>query len=241
MPAVAPNINTPNGIIADAMFEAKLLQLGDNPTSEQLVMYSRRLLELINTWQVTGLRLWLNVDTAVTLVSGQNSYTFKPSGNIDMVKPLRVLQGYYLVTASGVRRPITVLSWNDWLLLSTTTQEGQVSQYFVDKQVDQLKVYFWLTPDDDAAADGTAHVLLQTQVTNFTELDETVNFPLEWRLALKWGLAAEICNGQPQDVVTMCQGKAAFYKDILDGWDVEDAPTSFQLDSRMGQQSGRFK
>src|SRR5205823_9205070 len=90
-----PTINSPNGIICDAMQDAGLLQPGDEPSSEQYVMYSRRLRDLINFWQTQGLKLWLQFDQSVTLVAGQAKYTMLSGGDVNITKPLRVLQGYY--------------------------------------------------------------------------------------------------------------------------------------------------
>lgn len=235
----APALNTPYAIITDAFQDAGLNQLGQAPDSDQIVSGMRKLTDLINLWQTDGLRLWLNVDTAVTLVAGQAMYAFKPSGDVDMVKPLRVLQGYYL-DANSRRQPLTVLSWEEYLRLSQVSgNTGAVNSYFVDKQQTQLNVYFWLTPDATAAL-GTAHVLLQTQVTNFVAVDETMNFPNEWRIALRWGLADELATGQPQAIMDRCESRARRFKMVLDEWDVEDAPTRFQPDVQQSYPRGRF-
>ena len=111
----APSILTPNSIIADAMEDAGLLQGGDEPSSEDLAKYSRRLLKLINLWQTQGLKLWLNVDTSVTLVSGTAAYTIGPSGSVDMTRPLRALEAYYQ-DSNNVRRPIFPISWAEYLI-----------------------------------------------------------------------------------------------------------------------------
>ena len=233
-----PAINTPNGIICDAMQDAGLLQDGDEPSSEQYAKYSRRLRDVINLWQTQGLKLWLTVDTSVTLVSGQASYALAPAGDVAMTKPLRVLQGYYL-DSNSIRRPLNVLSWDEYLRLGQVTQTGAINSYFVDKQQSSLVVKFWPTPDATAAT-GTAHVLLQTQATNFTNLTETLNFPDEWRMALRWGLADDICTGQPQTIMDRCAQRALAYRTALEDWDVEDAPTRFTPDPQMlGQRSFR--
>lgn len=240
-----PNINTPYGVITDAYYDAALVQTGQTLTSEQLAMGMRRLRDVINTLQTKGLKLWVNVDTAVPLTAGQAVYTFAPSGSVDMTKPLRVLQGYYLYTATNVRRPITVMAWNDYLLLgqagTLTSNRGPISQYFVNKQATQLSVTFWLCPDATEAANGQAHVLLQTQITNPTELDETLNFPEEWRQTLRWSLADELATGQPQAIMDRCQSKAMYYQELLESWDVEDAPTTFAMDQRMAIGRGMFR
>jgi len=232
------NFSTPDTIIRSAMIEAKLLQTGDDPSSENYAEYMPRLNHLINTWQTDGLRLWLNFDQSVTLVAGTAKYSFSPTGAVVMTRPLRVIDGYYLDSSSN-RRPLWSMGRLDYDKLSNVTNQGAVNSYFVDKQQTTLDVYFWMTPDTTAAT-GTAHVILQQQVTNFTGLTDTMNFPVEWYLSLIWGLADEICGGQPQAIMNRCAQRAAFYKEKLDNWDVEDASTVFTPDQRQTWGTGRF-
>lgn len=232
------NFNTSDQVIRTAMIEAKLLQTGDDPSSENYAEYMPRLNLMINAWQTSGLKLWLNFDQSVTLVAGQAKYNFSPTGDVAITKPLRVAEGYYL-DSSNNRRPLTPLSWNEYIRLSNVVNTGAINSYFVDKQQTHLDVYFWLTPDATAAT-GTAHVILQQQVTNFTGLTDVMNFPQEWGLALCWGLADEICGGQPQAIMQRCNSRALMYKDMLENWDVEDASTSFAPDQRITQSTGKF-
>lgn len=225
-----PVVNSPNGIICDAMQDAGLLQPGDEPSSEQYVMYSRRLRDLINFMQTQGLKLWLQFDQTVTLVSGQAKYTMFSGGNVNITKPLRVLQGYFS-DVNGVKRPLTVLSRDDYTRLSQVSQTGPINSYFVDKLATELDVYFWLTPDATAAT-GTGQLVIQQQVTIFTNLTETMNFPEEWRMALRWGLADEMATGQPKEIMDRCEKRAGFYRQALEDWDVEDASTTFTPDTR---------
>ena len=235
----APSDNTPISIIQDAYFDAGYLAEGDTVSGEQIVSGMRRLTDMINLWQTQGLKLWLNVDTAVPLVSGQGTYSFMPGGDIDMAKPLRGIQAYYR-DPNGIRRPLVVLAWDDYLRLSQINQVGQINSYFVNKMQTQLSIFFWLIPDATAAT-GTAHVLLQTQVTNFISVTETMNFPIEWRIALRWGLADEMSTGQPQAIMDRCQQRAQTYRAALEDWDVEDAPTRFAPDQRGGMSTGSFR
>lgn len=228
-----PANNTPIAILQDAYFDAGLLQEGDSLNPEQIVTGMRKMTDLINLWQTQGLKLWLNVDTSITLVAGTGTYELGPTadgGTVDMTKPLRVIEAYYLDSTS-IRRPLIPLSWDDYIRLSQVNQQGALNSYFVNKKQLTLSVFFWLIPDTTAAT-GTAHLLLQTQVTNFISVTETMNFPIEWRIALRWGVADEICTGQPQAIMDRCQQRAQAYRTMLEDWDVEDAPTSFAPDSR---------
>ena len=240
-----PASNTPYPIITDAMQDAGLLQDGDDPTPEQLAKYMRRLRDVINEAQISGLKLWLLSDQAVTLVAGQATYSFKPSGDVNMTKPLRALQGYYLYTATNVRRPIWPLSWQEYLTLGQAGvlagNQGPISQYFVNKLAAELQVTFWPCPDATEVANGSAHLLLQTQVTNPINLVETMMFPEEWRMFLHWGLANEICTGQPAQIVARCAQKAAIYRSTLEDWDVEEANIIMQVDTRSHTNVGRFR
>ena len=235
----APSNNTPFAIVNDAYHDAGLVQEGDVVNSDQLVSGMSRLTDLVNLKQTQGLKLWLNVDTSVPLVEDQGTYTFSPSGDVVMVKPLRVIEAYYL-DDTGIRRPLVPLSWDDYIRLSQVNQSGAINSYFVNKKQSELSVFFWLIPDATAAT-GTAHLLLQTQVTNFISVTEEVNFPIEWRIALRWGLADELATGQPQAIMDRCQQRAAMYWEALENWDVEDAPTRFTPDQRSMYGGGRFR
>ena len=235
----APSNNTPFAIINDAYHDAGLVQEGDIINPDQQVSGMSRLTDLVNLKQTQGLKLWLNVDTSVPLVEDQGTYTFSPSGDVVMVKPLRVIEAYYL-DDTGIRRPLVPLSWDDYIRLSQVNQSGAINSYFVNKKQSELSVFFWLIPDATAAT-GTAHLLLQTQVTNFISVTEEVNFPIEWRIALRWGLADELATGQPQAIMDRCQQRAAMYWEALENWDVEDAPTRFTPDQRSMYGGGRFR
>ena len=222
------------------MEDAGLLQDGDDPTPEQYAKYTNRLNDVINFMETQGLKLWTQTDLSITLTAGVSNYTLGLAGTVVMTKPLRALQGYYLDSTGTDRRPIYPLSWDEWMRLSQITQTGQISQYFIDKQRALLSVYFWLVPDATAAT-GTAHLLIQQQVTNFTGVTDTMDFPPEWFMALRWGLAADICTGQPQSVISRCEGKAEIFRRNLEDWDVEDASTSFAPDQRAGQNTSAFR
>lgn len=235
----AASFTTAERIITAAMQDAGLLQEGDVPNSEQFAQYTNRLNDLINFEQTQGLKLWTQTDQSITLVAGTQTYQLGPGGSIMTTKPLRALQGYYLDTNS-TRRPIYPLSWDEWMRLSNVAQTGAITQFFVNKQRANLEVSFWLVPDATAAT-GTAHLLLQQQVTNFTGLTDTMDFPPEWYMFLRWGLADDICTGQPQAIMDRCKERAQAYRTALQAWDVEDASTMFAPDHRQGGYMSSFR
>lgn len=238
-----PSSNTPIYVIEDAMREAKLLQPGDSPNSDTLAVNMRKLNDLINVWMTRGLKLWLNVDIPITLVDGTRTYTLGPGGAVDMTRPLRAITAYFLDNNTPPNsRPINILSWTDYLSLGQRTQEGGLTSIFIDKGQLFMTVYCWPVPDATAAL-GTLHILWQTQVSGPISLTETMNFPIEWRMALVWGLANEICSGQPASVIDRCTRMSEQYRTALEDWDIENVPVRFTPNLTMSSYgpSGSFR
>lgn len=231
--------NSAERCIRLAMKDAGLLEDGQNPTPEQFDDMLGRLNDLANLWQTQGLKLWLLEDVSIPLVAGQQRYVFSPTGDVVMTKPLRVLQAYYR-NSDGIRRPLVPLSWDEWLRLAQVSIQGAINSYFVDKQQNQLNVSFWNVPDATAAT-GTCHVLLQHQITNLVKITDAMSFPLEWFLALRWGLADEIATGQPVAIMQRCEQRANTYRMALEDWDVEDAATKFEPDPRSQYYQNSFR
>lgn len=239
--------NTPYRIITFAMRDAKLIGRGELPTSEDLAEYMTRLNDIINFLQTKGLKLWLQEDLYITPIAGVNLYSWGPGGTVVCPRPPRFLEGYWQdnlggqQVPTGARRPLICISRNEWDYLSTTVTQGQVSSYFTDKQQLLTNLYLWLTPDQFAAENGVVHMLAQVQVNNMLSLTDTMNFPIEWFLALHWALGYDISQGQPGAVTALCAQNAKTYLDALEGWDVEDASTFFQTDQRTQYTGYRFR
>lgn len=222
--------------ITDAMVDAGLLMEGASPSSDQQTKNLRRLNDLIELWQTQGLKLWLERDVSVTLVASTSNYTVTSSGS----RVMRITQAYWLSSA-GNKTPVNTISREEYTRLSNTTNTGAVTSIFVEKLATSTKIWTWLVPDATAAA-GTLHVIGQVTVPNFTLTtdDLTISFPKEWAIALRWGLADEICTGQPESIMQRCASKAAMFRDALENWDVEDASTRFEA-AYPGTQPSSFR
>jgi hypothetical protein len=231
--------NTAYSIICDAAWDACLVSEGEDPDSELIAKWMRKLNKLISVIMTEGIRLWLWQDTPITLVAEQSLYKLGPAsagGNVSnvLLKPGNIRDQYYLysVANGSTKRPISRQQWD---MLSVTTQQGPVTQIFVDPQQSTLNVNTWLVPDANEAT-GTLQLVLLNQITNFVGLTDVMNFPTEWALALEYRLASEICQGQPQAVIARCDAKAAYYTQKLEEWDSEQETSILpQPDQRMFQ------
>lgn len=216
--------NTAYGIINDAMHDAGLLKSGVEPNSEQLATNLRRLCDIINMWQLDGIKLFLYEEYSVTLVAGTNTYTVNQAVGVLPNKNLRIDFGR-VETPTGTKRPIDPISWEEWNRLSTDSS-GAVVGFFQDRQATSLTVKVWNTPDSTEAL-NTLVLTIRKQALNPFNLEADISFPQEWRLALRWALADDICTGQPDTIMARCAGKAQQFKEVLEGFDVETAQTTF--------------
>jgi hypothetical protein len=231
--------NTADRMIRFAMKDCLMLQEGQDPNGEQYPDWFSALQDLINFYQTEGKKLFLLQDQAVPLVVAKGEYTFFPAGDVVMTKPNQVDMAYYLDAESN-SRPVYPIAWHDFLRLSNRTQTGQIINYFADKQAGQINVTFYLIPDATAAT-GTMHLLLRTAAQSLVTLNDKMLFPTEWFNALHWGLAAQKCHGCPDAVIKRVEQWAVYFKDKLEGWDVEDAPVVFKMSGMHNYSGRRFK
>jgi hypothetical protein len=231
--------HTPGRIIRLALKDAGRLQAGADPSAEVLSEALGRLADLINTYQTQGLKLWLNSILEVTLTAGTAAYTLGPSGAFIPTKPLRAPEAWY-VTTDGNRRPLNPLALRDYYALGNLTTTGAINSYLADKQQSNLIVHLWPVPDSATASGGSVELLIQQQAVAPSNLDESIAFPVEWYMALRWGLADDLATGQPAVIMDRCERKAREYRRLLEDWDVEDASVQFAPSIQMGGNRSRF-
>lgn len=241
---VTQYLNTPVNIITEAYMETGLLSLGQVPDSQQLARGMSRLNAMINLWQTQGLKLWLELDLPITLTAGQYLYPQTSMLNGILTKPTRVKEGYFLFTPGNptgqTMYPLIAWARNDWDMAGTRNDPGTVTAYFAEKLSNVLNVYLWQAPSAAFAAQGQVHLVLQQQQTNAVMLTDQMVLPIEWGLGLIWGLADELATGQPLAIQQRCSVRASLYREALENWDVEDAPTEFQPDAQMFTGNNRF-
>lgn len=214
--------NTAQAIIEKAFADSMKLPRGGTLTSVQLTDGLERLQDIVNLESTMGLKLFLETEASVTLVTGQQAYSFRPGGDVNIPRPLRVKDAVY-VDSSGQSRSLIALGRTDWAQQPSRSTQGAVTQYFADRLYDRLNLYLWNTPDTSAAT-GTLRVTLHAAAATLS-LSLTTAFPPEWVMFLRWALAADLASGMPVEVIQRAEGKAAQFRSVLEGFDVEDAPT----------------
>lgn len=231
--------NSCERVIRDGMRDAGKLQRGQDPSSEDFADGINRLNDIINFEQINGLKIWMNVVLELPLVANKATYTLGPAGDVNMVKPTRCIAAQYN-DAQGKSRPLTPTSLEEYQRFSDKATAGSLNSFYVNKQRDLLSVTFWLPPDTQAAT-GTVDLTLQRQCTTMISLTDSVDFPAEWMLFLRWAMARDLCTGQPKSLRDRCDMMYVTLREELTNWDVEDADTMFQMDTQSRSGGSEFR
>jgi hypothetical protein len=226
-----------SAIIQKAYQNAGKIARGATPSSAQLADGLSTLYDVIAFEVTQGLKLWLETETTISLVSGQTTYSIYPSGSVAQVRPLRVKEASYWDSA-GTIRPLTQISREEWTRQAGRSGTGSVTQYFVEKLYDRLNFNCWLTPDSTAAT-GTIRAVLANQATLPVNLTDDCRLPPEWNIFMQWRLGQELATGMPPEIIQRCDQRAEFYRAAIEAFDVEDAPTFFTVDTQ-GQTGSKF-
>lgn len=239
-----PLIYSASTVIELAMRNAGLLDKAEFPDSDDLREYMIRLTMLINFEQTQGLKLWLQENITISPVIGQQSYAFGPTGDVQMPRPTRIIEGFFTFPTSitggiQIRYPLYQMSRQEFNQLGVLNVPGIMNSFFADKQQMNLIVWLWLLPDLFTSL-ATCTFVTQTQINQPISITDTMNFPVEWGQYLHWGLAAQIDQGQPIAVQDKNTTNAEFYRNALENFDVEDASTYLQVDPRAQMHTGRF-
>lgn len=222
---------TARAIITSAYRDAQKLGRLAILAADQEAEGLEKLADLTNMWITRGMKLFLEEEVTVPLVAGKAVYSIMPGGDINMARPIKVLNVSYWLS-DDTSHPIFSIGRDEWSSLSQRAAAGSVNQFYSETLFDRVNLHLTQVPDATNAL-GSLRVVVKRQAVNPITIDASILFPPEWAIALRWGLADEIATGMPESVQQRCQVRAQTYRQALEDYDVEDVEVVLQPDSRM--------
>ena len=141
----------------DEIIEEAYERIGMQPNAGFNLKSARRSLNIMfQEWANRGLHYWEVANNSLTLVDGQSVYTMYRStsdGTSDATAVYGVddiLEATYR-NASNVDTSLSKISRSDYQALSGKTNEGQPTQYFVQRFIDKVTITLYLTPGSTEA------------------------------------------------------------------------------------------
>ena len=145
------------GFSISDIIEESYERIGIQGVSGYQLKGARRSLNIMfQEWANRGLHYWEVANNNITLVSGQATYTMYRStsdGTSDATAVYGVddiLEAVYR-NSSGVDFSLTKINRSNYQGLSSKTQEGTPTQYFVQRFIDKVTITLYLTPGSTEA------------------------------------------------------------------------------------------
>lgn len=209
---VRDQADTVADIIADAMTKVSLIRSGETPTSADQATCLRALRNMLRTWAVKGVRLWLDSEQTVTPVAGTATYALG-------IRSLEVKQAFR--RSNGSDTPLRIYSREEYNRLPDKAASGSPFLLWVDRDRTSTSITLYPVPDAQSAANDSIRITCKLQIQDVTAAAEDIEVPPEWSEALVYNLAVRIgpdFEVTPRaDVVEMA---AMLYRD-LEGQDRE--------------------
>lgn len=149
---------------------------------------------LLDSWSNESLTTFATLEQSFPLVPGQQSYTIGPGGNLNMTRPIRILEGpgtAYVQDTNGNNYSVEVVprdKWNMYSNRSALITSDFPTILFYDNQ-------FPLGIINVAPFPTIAYTMFfdsYLQLTDFSSLNASVSLPPGYVRALTYNLAVEI-------------------------------------------------
>lgn len=162
-----------------------------------------------------------NLTDASAISNTVYAYTTK------IVRPLK------LISARRINEndvDIDVVSKDEYKTLPTKDAAGQVNQVYYDPQLETGKLYIW--PTGNLPTDRVETTFMMP-IENAGESNDNPDFPQEWLLALKFGIASLLGPeyGIKLDRQTYIDNRASLYMKAAIDFDEEYSSVYFQVES----------
>jgi hypothetical protein len=209
--------NFESGFLIDDIIEEAYNRIGLDGVSGYQMKSARRSLNIMfQEWGNRGLHYWEVGNTSIDLVEGQAEYIFYRSaadGTSATTTPNNGIYGLDDVL-EGDRS-----TYNG---LANKLTEGQPSQYYVQRFIDQTKITLYPTPDSTAAG-NTVFIYFVKRVQDVGGYSNTADVPYRFVPCMVSGLAYYLSQKSAPE---RTQNLKMFYEDELNRALTEDGSSS---------------
>jgi hypothetical protein len=182
-------------IIQDALEKLGKYAAGQLVSSADLARGLIVLNDMMASWINESLITYAILEQHAVLTAFKGQYTIGPGGDLDMVRPLRVIPGpgaAYLVDSNNNRYPVEVVprdTWNQiWNLVSTTSNLPNVMFYDPQLPLGIINLYPLYNGDLPVTLYWDSYI----QDMSFLDAEQQVYFPLGYVKAIKDNLAVDL-------------------------------------------------
>ncbi len=201
-------------VVEDALLKIYAIEAGQTIDATALANGIRALRNMLRTWAVDGVHLWLDSELTVTPVASTATYALG-------TRALEVKQAYRRNNSSDM--PIRLLTREEYNRLPNKATEGNPYALWVDRDRTTTSVTLYPVPSTASAADDVIYVTCKLQIQDVTAGAEDIDIPPEWSEALVYNLAMRLAPDYLVDVRQDVAGMAMELYELLKAQDREES------------------
>lgn len=206
-------MTTVSDICARAMRKIGALAAGETMAGEDSADVFAELNSMIGAWRIESLMIYAYAMNVFNLVASQGTYTIGTGGNFNVPRPNKLLTAKIRIP-NQVDLPIAILNQQQFsdIVLKNTPSQFPFAMVW-DGAYPLRNITVWPIPNV-----STAQLLLwlDTNISAFTSLDQTITLPDGYEDALVYNLAVRIApeygKNLPQIVAAMAMSSKANVK-----------------------------
>lgn len=174
---------TVSSVIADALSKIYVGEAGATVEATAQATCLRALRNMLRTWAVDGVRLWLDTEQTITPVAGTSTYTLA-------IRTLEIKQAFR--RNNGSDTPIRIYTREEYNRLPDKTVSGSPYLLWPDRDRTSTSVVLYPVPNAYSAANDTILVTGKLQIQDVTDGGEDIDVPPEWAECLVYNLAVRV-------------------------------------------------
>lgn len=178
----------PSDIIPRAFSRAGILGTDEILSAEELDTGFYVLNEMIDAWSVEKLFLYEVITMTTTAVNGKATYTMGPGGDFNVVRPVSINQLIY--SNGSIDYTVTQTTVEQYAEIPYKQTVGIPSTFAYEPALPLGVMSIYPIP----IAGGTLKAMTGELLTEFTSVNQDIQFPPGYAAALRHSLAVALCG-----------------------------------------------
>lgn len=179
-------MSTALDVITDGLETLGVYAAGESISGADVSRCMVILNDMLDSWSNEALTCFAISEQSFPVVVGQSQYTIGPGGNINTIRPIRVLAGpgtAYLLDTNNNRYPVRVVPQDQWNLIwnLTSVTSNLPDTLFYDPQFPLGIINIFPSPNTGGM---TIFFDSYLTLTSFPDLSTDITFPPGYRLAV---------------------------------------------------------
>ncbi len=204
---------TARKIIEKALREIRVLGVGQPVNSEVETDAFLDLNNMLESWSLIPLRVFVETEETETLTSGTSRYTVGPGGDFDTNRPLAIMDDAF-IRSGTIDYPCRVLTQDVYRAQAVKATSARPRFLTYTPEFPLGKMSFW--PEPNSSTDEV-HYRARVLLDSFATLTTEVNFAPGYERAIIKNLAIEIAASKGKSVTVELLGVAGAALKAIEG------------------------